>query len=84
MIPKPTKQQIANSIYQDHKTLIKNVANSEQLKDADIPSRTQALESLLNSLVKDLQYFVIAKKITELQSKNIALKLTNYTVRKYK
>ena len=78
---KPNKREIARSIYQENKSLIKNIAFSEQLANCSNTQRKAILDDLLDSLLRDIQYFVLTERITEAQSKVIEKKLTNYVIK---
>ena len=80
---KPNKKEIAKSIFRENKELIKNVADSEQLNTGDKPMRRQALNDLLDSLLRDIRYFVLTERITEAQSRSIEERLTNYVIKRH-
>jgi len=80
---KPDKKTIANSIYKENKELIKNVADSEQLTTCSNTTRRCSLNDLLDSLLRDIKYFVLTERITEAQSKSIEDRLTNYVIKRH-
>ena len=80
---KPNKKEIAKSIFRENKELIKNVADSEQLTTCDNTQRRTALNDLLDSLLRDIKYFVLTERITEAQSRSIEERLTNYVIKRH-
>ena len=79
----PDKKTIANSIYKENKELIKNVADSEQLTTCDKTQRRTSLNDLLDSLSRDIQFFVLREKITQKQADQVIERLTNYVIKRH-